>query len=154
MTFRSSSSHNSSMGFMSADCSGLDMSRTMWYLSLLWNVALTEFTSVLWVTILHQYRSLTHKLRSRWNRVLLQYVIVVDLIQFAHHLMQILNFAIRNRVFSLHYDWYHTGVADFSLTFRRTLTFQFNPKILNFDLLFQMTLFQSSIVQSLPSYAH
>ena len=39
------------------------------------NVHLEEFTSMLWVIILHEYKSLTHKLRSRWDHVMLQYAV-------------------------------------------------------------------------------
>ena len=58
------------------------------------NVPLTRFTSIIWIIILHEYKSLTHKLRSRWYRVMLQYAVIAALIQFAFNLVQISDFAI------------------------------------------------------------
>ena len=47
------------------------------------------------VIILHEYKSLmTHKLRSRWDCMMLQYTVIACLIQFALHLVQIPEFAI------------------------------------------------------------
>ena len=51
------------------------------------NVPLVEFICMLWVIILHEYRSLTHKPRSCWDRVMLQFVVIAGLFQFVpfHH---------------------------------------------------------------------
>ena len=54
------------------------------------NVPLAEFTCMLWIIILHEYKSLmTHKPCSCEDRVMLQYAMIVGLIQFALHLVQI-----------------------------------------------------------------
>ena len=58
------------------------------------NGPLAEFTNMLWVIILHEYKYLTHKSHSRWDHVMLQYAVIASLIQFAFHLMQIPNLAI------------------------------------------------------------
>ena len=47
-----------------------------------------------WVIILLEYKSLDHKLCSRYDHVILQYSVIAGLIQFALHVMQILDFAI------------------------------------------------------------
>ena len=47
-----------------------------------------------WIIILHEYKSLTHKPRFRWDHVMLQYAVIADLIQFAPHLVQTPDFAI------------------------------------------------------------
>ena len=47
-----------------------------------------------WVIIFQEYKSLTHKPRSRWNRVMLQFAVIASLVQFALHLVQITDFAI------------------------------------------------------------
>ena len=49
------------------------------------NVHLAEFSSILWVFILHEYKSLSFKPRSRWDRMMLQYAVIAGLIQFANH---------------------------------------------------------------------
>ena len=75
------------------------------------NVPLPDGTSMLWVIILQEYESLTHKPRSRWDRVMLQYAVIAGLIQVALRLAQILDFAIskspprHNRNTSMLYDW-------------------------------------------------
>ena len=69
------------------------------------NVLLAEFTSM------HENKSLTHELRSRWDRVMLQYAVMAGLIQFALPLVQISDFAIgknpphHNRASSMFYGW-------------------------------------------------
>ena len=55
---------------------------------------MAEFTSMLWIIILHGYKSLTHKLHSRWDSMMLQYAVIAGMIQFALHLVQIPDFAI------------------------------------------------------------
>ena len=79
------------------------------------NATPTEFSCMLWLIILHEYKSLTHKLCSRWDCMMLQYAVIAGLIQFALHLMQILDFAIskspphHNRHSSMLYGCYDTG---------------------------------------------
>ena len=58
------------------------------------NEPLAEFTWMLWIIIIHEYKSLTHKLHFRWDGKMLQYVVITSLIQFALHLVHIPNFAI------------------------------------------------------------
>ena len=76
------------------------------------NGPMAEFTSMLWVIILHDYKSLTHKLCSRRDCVMLLYTVIVVLIQFALHLVQIPNLTIckspphHNRTSS---SWCNTG---------------------------------------------
>ena len=55
---------------------------------------LAEFTIMLWVIILYEYKSLTYKLHYKLDCVMLQYAVIASLIQFALHLMQIPDFAI------------------------------------------------------------
>ena len=57
---------------------------------------LSEFISMLWVIILHEYKSLTYKLSSRLDHVMLQYAMIAGLIQFALLLVKIRDFAIGN----------------------------------------------------------
>ena len=52
------------MVFKPVDCAGQDISWMPCYSILLLIVSLTEFTSTLWVIILHEYKSLIHKLYS------------------------------------------------------------------------------------------
>ena len=114
---------------------------------------------MLWVIILHEYKSLTHKPHSRWDYVMLQYAVIAGLIQFALHLMQILNFAISkspslyNRAFSILNDWCDTGGCS---SFPNSLPLKkppIWPKISNFDSSVQRTLFYHSIVQCLFTLA-
>ena len=79
------------------------------------NVPLEKFTSKLWFIILHEYKYLTHKPpRSRWDRIMLQYSVIVGLIQFAFHLVHIPDFSIdksslhHKRAFSMLYGWCDT----------------------------------------------
>ena len=65
------------------------------------NETLAEFTIMLWVIILHEYKSLTYKLHSRRDRVMLQYAMIASLIQFALHPVQIPDFAIGKRSYNL-----------------------------------------------------
>ena len=117
------------------------------------NVPLTEFTSVLLVTILHEYKSLNYKKLSRWDREMLQYTVIAGLIQFALFLVQIFDFAIGKSpfitAFSLLYGLCNTGVAAISPTLCHTLILLFDGKILNLNSLIQRILFYCSIVQSL-----
>ena len=72
-------------------------------------------TCMLWVIIYIEYKSLTHKQRFRWDRVMLQYGVIAGLINFALHLVQIPNFTIgksppnHNRASSMLYGWCDTG---------------------------------------------
>ena len=51
--------------------------------SFAFNVPLVELTSMSWVIILHEYKSLTHKLHSSWDRVTLSiYLSIYQLISF------------------------------------------------------------------------
>ena len=56
------------------------------------NVPLAEFTSVLWIIILHEFKSLSHRRRSIWDCAMLKYAVIISLIQFALHLVQIQDF--------------------------------------------------------------
>ena len=47
-----------------------------------------------WFIIRHEYKSLSHKQRSWWNHVMLLYVVIAGLIQFALDLVQIPDFEI------------------------------------------------------------
>ena len=47
------------------------------------NVSLAELTGMVWVIILHEYKSFTHKSHSTWNRVMLQCAMIADLIHFS-----------------------------------------------------------------------
>ena len=58
------------------------------------NVPLAEFTNMLWVIILHEYKSLIQKPHSRWDCMMLQLAVIASLIQFALCLLQIPDFAI------------------------------------------------------------
>ena len=48
---------------------------------------------MLWVIILHEYKSFNHKSRSRWECVILLHAVIAGLIQFAFHQVQIPDFA-------------------------------------------------------------
>ena len=114
---------------------------------------------MLWVIVLHEYKSLTHKPRLRWDHVMLQFAVIVDLIQFVLHLVQIPEFDIGKSPPPLEPPPYFTidviqGVAALSPTLRRTQTLQFKPKISNFNSSVQRTLFHCSVVQSLRALAH
>ena len=104
LTFRSSSSRISSTGFKSADCAVMFL--------FAFNVDLAGFTSMIRVIILHEYESLTNMPRSRWDRVMLLYTVIIGPIQLALHLVQIPDFAIakisphNNRATTMLYDWY------------------------------------------------
>ena len=50
------------------------------------------------VIILQKYKSLRHKPRFKWDRVVLQYAVIAGLIQFVFHLMQIPHFVILKSV--------------------------------------------------------
>ena len=52
-----------------------------------YNVPLAEFTSMIWVIILHEYKFLTYKPCSRCDCMMLQYAERADLIQFSLNLM-------------------------------------------------------------------
>ena len=97
-----------------------------------------KFTSMLWVIILHQYKSFSHKL-IRLN----QYAVIAGLIQLTLHLVQIPYFTIGkcpphyNRTSSMLYGWCDTGGCS---SFSNSLPHIFNPKISNFDLSVQRTI--------------
>ena len=80
------------MGLKFTDCAGWDISWRTCCSSWFFNIPLAEFTGLLWVIILHEYKSLTRKPRSGWDRMMLQYTVIAGLIH-AHHLVQISNFA-------------------------------------------------------------
>ena len=109
---------------------------------------MAEFTSIIWVTSLNEYKSSTHKSRSRWDCIKLQYVVIASLIQSALHLHHC-------KTSSILYDWCDTrGVAAVLQTHCRTKTLLFELKISNIDSSVQKTLFHTSIVQSLWTLAH
>ena len=70
---------------------------------------------MLWLIILHEYRSSSLKLCWRWDHVILKYAVIVVLIQFALHLVQIPHFRIgksslhHNRASSMFYGWCDIG---------------------------------------------
>ena len=82
------------MGFKSASCAGQDISSKDLLFIFPFNVPLAEFTCILGVIILHAYKSLSHKARSRWDQVMLQYTEIDNLNLFPLHLVQIPDFAI------------------------------------------------------------
>ena len=55
---------------------------------------MAEFTGMIWVIILHEYKLFSHKPRFGWDRVMLQYDVITSLIQFAFHLVQTLDLTI------------------------------------------------------------
>ena len=61
------------------------------------NIPLAEFTSMLLVIILHEYKLLTHKPNSKWDHLMLHYGMIAGLIQFALYLVQIPDFTIGNQ---------------------------------------------------------
>ena len=89
-TFWSSSTHTNSI--VSAGRAGQDIISVMCFSLLL--VPQAEFTRMLWVIILLENKSIAYKPHSRWYHVMLQYVMIAGLIQFAPHLGQIADFAI------------------------------------------------------------
>ena len=103
LIFQSSSSHISSVGYWF--CRPRYQLKNVLFL-FAFNVPLAEFTSMLWVIILHGYKSLNLKLHFRWDHVILQYAVTPSLIQFALHLVQIHNFAIGKSPLALQLVWY------------------------------------------------
>ena len=107
LTFWSSSSHTSSLGFKSTLYTRHQLKDMLFLFA--FNVLLTEFTSMLWVIILYKYKSLIHKLHSKWNCVMLPYAVI------SLHLVQIPNFAfgenllLHNTASSMLYSWCDTG---------------------------------------------
>ena len=108
------------MGFKSANCIGRDI---IWKTccSSVFHVRLAEFTSMLWVIILYEYKSLTYKLRFRRNHMILRYAVIADLIQFGFHLIKMPDFAVgnslqhHNRLSSMLYGWFDTeGYSSFT----------------------------------------
>ena len=71
------------MGFKIADCTRQDISWRICCSSLPGIVPLAKFTSMLWVIILHEYKSLSHLLPSRCDHMRLQFAVIAGLIQFA-----------------------------------------------------------------------
>ena len=53
------------------------------------NLLLTDFIRMFWAINIHEHKSLTHKVCSTWDRMMLQYVVIAGLIQFVLHLVQI-----------------------------------------------------------------
>ena len=115
-TFQSSSSHISSVGFKSADCTSQDISWRMCYSSLL----LMYLRQSLLVCIGSLSCMSTNPFypQAVFYRGSCDAVVCCDsLIQFALHLMQIPDFRIRkssshhNRSSSMLYGWYDTGVC-------------------------------------------
>ena len=91
------------------------------------NVSLAEFTCRLWVIILHEYKSFTHKPPSIWHHVIQQYAAIAGMIKFfAFHLVQIPSFAIcksphththHDRSSSMLYSWCDTRGGSFHQLF-------------------------------------
>ena len=102
---------------------------------------------MLWVIILHEYKTLSQKPRSRLDRVMLQCAVIAGLIQFALHMMQIPDFALAPHTISKPPPCFTVGVIQgvtaFSLVLHRTETLQFDRKILRFDSSFQRTIYSS-----------
>ena len=94
--------------------------------------------------MMHEYKSMTNKPHSRWNRVMLHHAAIASLIQFALHLAQISDFIIgksslhHNRASSKPYSWCDIGGCSSFTNFSphidppiRAKNFQFwfvNPK--------------------------
>ena len=86
------------MEFKSADCAG-QLKDVLFLFA--FNVPLADFTYMLWLIILHENKSLIHKPRFRWDRVMLQYVVIAGQIQFALYLEQIPDFPIGESLLQL-----------------------------------------------------
>ena len=62
---------------------------------LAFNVPLAEFTCILWVIILHEYKSLNpNQTMFQIDHMMLQYTVIANQIQFALYLVLTPNFAI------------------------------------------------------------
>ena len=124
------------------------------------NIPLAEFTCMLWVIILHEYKSLSHKSYSRWNCRKLLYTVIAGLIRFALHLVQIPDFTISKspHIITKPPPCFMVGVtlgtAALSPTLHHTEILLFEPKISNFDLSVQRILFHCSIVHSLHALVY
>ena len=124
----------------------------------LFNVPLEKLTHMVWVIILHEYKSLSQKVCSRWNVVMQHYAVIASLIQFTLHRVKIPDFAIGKsppyhyRPSSMFCGWCDTGVCSSFINSSPHI----EPPIWrkNFDLSIQRTLFHSSLVQSLCALAH
>ena len=108
---------------------------------------LAKFSSKLWVIILHEYKSIIHKPRSKWDRVMLQCAVIAGLpllftwcnsptLQLAkaphiHH----------KRVSSMLYGWCNTGTCS---SFTNSST-HIDRKFSNFHSSVKKTLFHCSV---------
>ena len=115
---------------------------------------------MLWIIILHRYKSLIHKPRSRWDRMMLQYAVIASLIQFALSWCTSPTLQVAKALHTITEPppCFTVGViqkvAALSPTLRRTQTHLFDRKISNFDSLVQRTLFRYSSIQALCTLAH
>ena len=115
---------------------------------------------MLWVIILHEHKSLIHKLHYRWDCMMLQYAVIASLIQFALYQVQTPDFAIdkspphHNKASSMLYSWCDTWGHSFFTNSSPHIGLLSEQKISNFDWSVQRTLFHCSIVQSLSALAH
>ena len=143
-------SHIRSMRLKSTDCAGQDK-----LFLFVFNVPLAEFTSMLWVIILNKYKSLTHKPHSRWDCIMPWYVMIASPIQFVLHLDKCPTWQLtkasprHNRASSMLYGWCNTGGCSSFSNILLHIDFLIDPKILNFDLSVQRTLFHCSIAKFL-----
>ena len=103
------------MGFMSTDCTGPRHQLKDVLFLFAFNVPLAEFADMLLVIILHDNKSLSHMLRSGWDRMIFQNTVKAGLTHFAIHQEQISDYSIgkiplhHNRPSSILYGWCDTG---------------------------------------------
>ena len=126
------------------------------------NVLLAELTSMLWVIVLHGYKSLSHKPRSKWDHLILQYAVIACLILFALHLVQFLDLAIgeslpnHNKASSMLYCWCNTGVCSSFTNSSPHIESPVSPKDFEFWFVCQkdfIPLLLSSLCAPLPTRA-
>ena len=89
------------MGFKSTHCTSQDINWGTCSSSLLWIYLRQSLLVCFWS--LPWYKTSTNKLRSRWDNMMLQYVVIASLIQFVLHLVQISEFAIGKS--PPHHNW-------------------------------------------------
>ena len=162
LTFRSSSSHASSIRFTSSDCAGQPRRQLREVLFLYdFYVSLAEFSHKFLIIIFYEYKSSTsYKLCSKCDSVILLIVLLAGLIQCALHSVEIPDSTTgkstlhHNSTSSMLYGWCHKDVVALSPTLRRSYRLSFDPNISTFDSTVQNTLFHCSIVQSLCALTH
>ena len=103
------------------------------------------------VVIFHEYKTLTYRLSSIWDRVKKQYTVIAGLIQFAFQQVQIPDIgkspSLHNRTSSMFYVLYYTkGLQHFHRFFVAYRPFYLTER---FDSSVRRTLFHCSFVQYL-----